>query len=228
MPTQNKSAHASNRELAASLLREDKVIHRFYSETSQTMTYARYTLLRNLREGTVATVEITENAVMPVKHIHAGDFASAPNAFVVVKVNLLTYGEGEISHPYFLNRNKFTDANTELWLAIRELSPDKVYVLTKTEGIANHYTRLTPESVEELLRPFGKSAEVITSLVSKLAAANNEINNGGLKQYDARLSVRSGKLTPYGQFLKDSGKSDKLMKQTQNVKPFRVREITPA
>ena len=224
----NKSSHASERQLAASLLKEDKVLHRFFAKTSRTVTYARYALQRNMREGTIATVQVTENAVMPVKHIHAGDFTPESTEFVVVKVNILTYGEGEIIHPYFLNRNKFTDANTELYLAVRELEPSKVYVLRKTEGVTNSFTRIGQEAVEDLFAPFGKASEIMGAIIAKLAAANNEINNGGIKQYDARLSVEKGKLTPYGQFLKDSGKPDKAMKAEPNAKAFRERVVTPA
>lgn len=207
---QNQSTHASNRRLSAALLRSDKTVTRHEATKNAVSEYTRFTLRQSRGlKGYVDTVKVTDNAVMPITPVHAADFTPDSEDFLVVTVRLLTYGEGAIQHPYFQNRKSYTEAVTEFILAVRDLSKGEVYVCHRQSN--DHIVRTQPDKVDELLSPHGKTKDVIAKVVAHIIAANNEINNGGIKAYDSRESVRAGKLTPYGQFLKDSGKPDKAM-----------------
>lgn len=219
--SQNKSTHAQIRLLAGALLSDDKTITRFDAAKKGVMEYTRFSLRLSRGQsmkGYVDTVKFdANNAVMAITPTHVADFTPDSEDFVIVNVRLLTYGEGAIAHPYFNGRNRYTQAVTEIILMVRDMSKGEVYVCHR-QG-QDHLVRTQPDVVEQLLSPHGKVSDVLNRIVGHIKAAQNEINNGGIKTYDARQSVRAGAITPYGQYLIDSGKTDKALTQHRANQP---------
>ncbi|APU89056.1 hypothetical protein Rctr85_029 [Virus Rctr85] len=222
------SAHTSQnatvtRRLSAALLRADKRIVRHEKTANNVSSYVALTLVKGGKaqglDGYVRAADLSagENRVRTYWE-HASDLRE--NA-VVVKVQILTYGKGELPHPYFANRTRFAEDVVEFWLAMPSLNAADAVVLGKD---SDGYFR------SDILKDIygGRANAMLESVVRHIVAAQNMLANGGMDVYDARETVRGDRVTPFGQFCLDNGKrQDKALRDYVSRRPILRDAVTP-
>ncbi len=200
-----------NRRLSAALLSLDKVAYRHIESSKENSEFLKIQVVKGTAKvGGIDTVLCVDLANSEKSlhgfYVHASDLRSEA---VVIKVSFITYGKGTIQHPVFA-RTSFTQDVVEFYVAVNNLT-DAVTTLLKGKG--NEFTR---DSV--LTNVYGKNANTRSAIVlDKLAALQNALKGGMPKLgeteklrafYDQRVGARDGKVTPYGNYLRDNGKRE--------------------
>lgn len=209
--SQNKSQSTfAARRLAAALLKADKKIVRHEKSTSNVSTYVSLTLVKGTKqnglEGYVRVIDPTSKGIFNGTWEHVStQFSGA----VLVKVNWLTYGLGELPHAFFAGRNKYAEDSVEFFVAMPTLDVKDAIVLAagKEKG-----TFIRSDILTDIFG--GKANSMLESVVRHIVAVQNMLANGGMDSYDVRETVRGNRVTPYGQYVLDNGKrQDKALQE---------------